>query len=157
MHGSVVAHEIYLFDSETSLRILIAESDPALRRSMRDVLRGEGHEVVEAADGAELLEALAAALVDSRVSPADVIVCRDRLPGMPGLSVLAGLRARSSPAAFVLLTEEPAVKCRARALGAVTLEPPFDDGDLLSAVHQSAQRNPSNDNGRRIPPAAARG
>src|SRR5262245_58821762 len=46
-----------------SLRILLAEDDREMRRLLALVLRSEGHEVVEARDGAELLEAVATDIV----------------------------------------------------------------------------------------------
>ena len=46
------------------LRILLADGDRALRQLIAFVLRNEGHEVVEATDGSELLEAIAALVID---------------------------------------------------------------------------------------------
>lgn len=141
-----LAQEIHLFEEETSLRVLLAEDDPTLRRLLSLILRRDGHDVVETADGSELLEALATPLIDSRLPPFDLIVCEHRLPGMPGLSVLAGLRSRDPETAFVLLTESPDVQRRARALGAVSLAAPFSLRAFQTAVRQSTQRPSANDN-----------
>ena len=143
-----LAAEVRLFHQEESLRVLLAEDDRTLRRLLALILRREGHEVVEAADGAELLEAMAASLTNPRLAPFDVIVCEHRLPGMPGLSVLAGLRARDPATAFVLLTESPEVQRRARELNGVPLAAPFNVRALQAGVRQSMQRPPANDNGR---------
>jgi len=141
-----LATEVHLFEEEASLRVLLAEDDVSLRRLLSLILRREGHEVVEAADGAELLEALAASLVDARLPQFDLIVCEQRLPGMPGLSVLAGLRARDPATAFVLLTDSVDVQRRARELGAVALAAPLNVQAFRSAVRRSTQRQPLNDN-----------
>ena len=141
-----LATEVHLFEEEASLRVLLAEDDGGLRRLLSLILRREGHEVVEAADGAELLEALAASLVDARLPQFDLIVCEQRLPGMPGLSVLAGLRARDPATAFVLLTDSVDVQRRARELGAVALAAPLNVQAFRSAVRRSTQRQPLNDN-----------
>ena len=56
--NQALAFEILLFEQETSLRLLVAEDDGDLRRLLSAALRRDGHQVVEARDGAELLEAL---------------------------------------------------------------------------------------------------
>lgn len=143
-----LANEVRLFHEEASLRVLLAEDDRTLRRLLALILRREGHEVVEAADGTQLLEAMASSLTDPRLPPFDLIVCEHRLPGMPGLSVLAALRARDPATAFVLLTESPDVQRRARELNGVPLGAPFDLRAFRAAVRHSTQRPPANDNGR---------
>jgi CheY-like chemotaxis protein len=139
------AREVHLFEEESSLHVLLAEDDPTLRRLLALILRRNGHTVVEAHDGAELLEALAGALVDPRLAPFDLIVCEQCLPGMPGLSVLAGLRSRDPATAFVLLTESPDIQRRARELGAVALSAPFNVQTFELAVRRSTQGRPAND------------
>jgi CheY-like chemotaxis protein len=165
------AREMHLFAEESSLRVLLAEDDPTLRRLLALILRRSGHDVVEARDASELLEALAGPLVDPRAPAFDLIVCEQALPGMPGLSVLAGLRSRERvdvaglcPAesvaggrgnplrvppcdqtGFVLLTESPDVQRRARQLGAVALAAPFNVQTFETAVRLSTQRGPAND------------
>jgi CheY-like chemotaxis protein len=143
-----LAIEVQLFEEETSLRVLLAEDDRTLRRLLALILRRDGHEVTEAGDGAELLEALASSLIDARIPPFDLIVCADRLPGMPGLSVLAGLRARDPATAFVLLTDDVEVQRRARELGAVALAAPVNVRAFQAAVRRSTQRQSRNDNAR---------
>jgi len=139
------AREMHLFEEETSLRVLLAEDDPTLRRLLALILRRSGHEVVEAHDAPELLEAIAGTLVAPRAPAFDLIVCEQALPGMPGLSVLAGLRARDPATGFVLLAESPDVQRRARALGAVALAAPFNVKMFEAAVRQSTQPRPAND------------
>ena len=81
--------EVQLFEEEASLRVLLAEDDRSLRRLLAVILRREGHDVVEVGDGAELLEAMAASLVDPRMPPFDLntpsasIACRGCRRGCP--------------------------------------------------------------------------
>ena len=143
-----LATEVQLFEEEASLRVLLAEDDRSLRRLLALILRRDGHEVVEAADGAELLEAMASSMVDPRMPPFDLIVCEHGLPGMPGLSVLAGRRARDPATAFVLLTDKVDVQRRARELGAVALAAPLTVRAFQAAVRRATEQPPSNDNAR---------
>ena len=138
------AREMHLFAEDSSLRVLLAEDDPTLRRLLSLILRRTGHDVVEVSDGAELMDALATPLVDPRMPAFDLIVCEQALPGMPGLSVLAGLRSRDPAMGFVLLTESPDVQRRARELGAVALAAPFNVKSFELAVHRSTQPRPAN-------------
>jgi two-component system response regulator MprA len=117
-------------------RILIADRDPELRRLVGFVLRGDGHEIVEAADGSELLEAIASLVIDG-ARPFDVIVSAQAIPGIPGISVLAGLRARGRRTPFVLMTGNPIVQAQARRLGATVLDRPFDGEAIRQAVRQA--------------------
>ncbi len=143
-----LAHEIRLSEEEASLHVLLAEDDPTLRHLLSLILRRDGHEVAEARDGSELLEALAGALADSRRRPFDLVVCEQQLPGMPGLCVLAGLRVRDESTGFVLLTESADLQRRARDLGAVALAAPFNLRAFQAAVRESTQQRPANDNAR---------
>ena len=47
------------------LRILVAEDNGTLRRLLALVLRRDGHDVVEACDAGELLEALASSWIEA--------------------------------------------------------------------------------------------
>jgi len=118
------------------LRILLADADAEMRRLLGLVLRGDGHEIVEVADGSALLEAIAALVIDG-ARPFDLIVSAQAIPGLPGVSVLAGLRSRGRRTPFVLMTGNPVVQAQARRLGAVVLDRPFDAEAIRRAV-QSA-------------------
>jgi CheY-like chemotaxis protein len=118
------------------MRILLADGDPELRRLISLALRSDGHEVTEAADGSELLEAIAALVIDG-ARPFDVIVSAQAIPGIPGVSVLAGLRSRGRRTPFVLMTGNPMVKAQARRLGAIVLDRPFDAASIRRAIIQA--------------------
>src|ERR1700710_1460290 len=89
-----LAVELRLAEDAQSLRILLAEDNHELRRLLSFVLRREGHDVVEVHDGSALLETLAFSIVEGGMHGFDLVICEQGLPGMPGLAVLAGLRAR---------------------------------------------------------------
>ena len=118
------------------LRILLADGDRDVRRLVSLVLRGDGHEIVEAADGRELLEAIASLVIDGdRLF--DVIVAAQAIPGLPGVSVLSGLRSRGRRTPFVLMSGNPVVQGQARRLGAIVLERPFDANAIRRAIQQA--------------------
>lgn len=142
--NQALAHEILLFEQETSLRILAAEDEPVLRRLLGAALRRDGHDVVEVRDGAELLEALASTLIDPVAAPFDLVICEQSLPGMPGLTVLAGLRARDRATPFVLVTEDPAVRDRARRLDASVIAH-LDIAAIRTIALRAAGWTPAND------------
>ncbi|MDZ7600934.1 MAG: response regulator [Hoeflea sp.] len=76
-------------------RILIAEDEDTLRRFVARALVMDGHEIVEAADGAEALERLEAEVFDLLLS--DI-----RMPVMDGIA-LATATAKLAPAMPILL------------------------------------------------------
>ena len=115
------------------LRILLADADPEIRRLLALVLRSDGHEIVEVTDGSELLEAIASLVIDG-ARPFDLIMSAQAIPGLPGVSVLAGLRSRGRRTPFVLMTGHPVVQAQATRLGAVVLDRPFDAEAIRRAV-----------------------
>ncbi len=144
-HHSVV-RELRLMEDETSLRILLAEDDGEMRRLLALVLRRDGHQVVEARDGGELLEALAWTLIEPGREDFDLVICEQSLPGVPGLTVLEGLRARDRTTPFILITRNPGLAARARRLNAFVLDRPFDVRAIRSAIRESADTmRPTND------------
>jgi two-component system OmpR family response regulator len=142
--NQALAREILLFEQETSLRILVAEADGDLRRLLSAALRRDGHQVIEARDGAEILEALASTLIEPVASPFDIVICEQMLPGIPGLIVLAGLRSRQHATPFILITDQAAVRERAGRLGAAVVDH-LDVQAIRAAVRRAAEVRPAND------------
>ena len=142
--NQALAFELLLFEQENSLRILVAEDDSDLRRLLTVALRRDGHAVIEARDAAELLEALASTLIEPVASPFDVVICEQTLPGIPGLSLLAGLRSRQRATPFILVTDQVAVRERARRLGAAVVDH-VDVQAIRAAVRRAAEIGPAND------------
>jgi len=122
------------------LRILVAEDNRTLRRLLALVLRRDGHEVIEACDAGELLEILASSWIhtDDESAPIDLVICEQALPGLAGLTVLAGLRSRERATPFILMTGDEEVQHRARRLRAVVLDHPFNVAAIRDAIRQSA-------------------
>jgi two-component system, cell cycle response regulator len=74
-------------------RILVAEDSALLRRMLGDVLRREGYDVVEAADGEAALRA-------ARTQAPHVLLLAREMEGLDGLAVLDALRADPTTAAM---------------------------------------------------------
>jgi len=124
------------------VRLLLVEDEPALREGLVDLLRGDGHEVVGAADGPS---GLAAGLE----GPFDVVILDLALPGMDGLEVLRRLRAAGRTIAVLVLTARGSVEEKVTGLGEGAddyLTKPFAAKELLARVRAL---------GRRVPPADA--
>lgn len=131
-------------DQTAALRILLAEDNDTMRRLLAFVLRADGHELVEARSGAELLEALADAMTDDGQLAFDAIVSEQTLPGLHGLTALAGVRARGHATPFVLITADPNVQAEARRLSGVILDQPFNTQAIRDAVASSVPLRPRN-------------
>jgi CheY-like chemotaxis protein len=145
-HSVAVSRELRLLEQETSLRVLVAEDDGEMRRLLALVLRRDGHFVVEARDGGEILEALAWTLMEPDRQEFDLVICEHSLPGVLGLTVLEGLRARDRATPFILITRNGGVAERGRRLGAFILDRPFDVRAIREAIRESADAvRPAND------------
>ena len=66
-----------------------------------------------------------------------MIVSAQAMPGLPGVSVLTGLRSRGRRTPFVLMTGHPLVQAQARRLGAVVLDRPFDAATIRRVIEQA--------------------
>lgn len=137
--NQALTNEIRLYEQETSLRILVAEDSSDMRRLLALILQRDGHEVVTVKDGGELLDALAESWMHPDDPPFDLILAEQKLPGLPGLLALAGLRSHDRVTSFILITHDAAVADRAQRLGAVVLEHPFNIGAIRAAVRRSIE------------------
>jgi two-component system response regulator (stage 0 sporulation protein F) len=70
-------------------KILVVDGNDSFRESLREFIKGLGHEVFEAATGPEAIEKTASVLPD-------LIIMDLRLPGMHGDEVTARLKANRS-------------------------------------------------------------
>ena len=120
-----------------ALKILLAAEDAELRRLLGLVLERDGHDVVEVRDSGELFETLAATVAEPTKRTFDLMICEQSLPGIRGLTVLAGLRSRAAPTAVVLITSDTIIAAQARRLGATILADPF----RLQAVRDAVSRS----------------
>jgi CheY-like chemotaxis protein len=115
-------------------RVLIVEDDFASREAVASLLRAEGYQTAEAADGR-------AALAYLRGHPAPSLVLLDlMMPVMDGWQFLAERRRDAGLAAVpvVVFTAAGGIDAAAvRALGAEgVLHKPADVGDVLAAVRR---------------------
>jgi len=124
-------------------RVFVAEDDAALRALVAEVLRADGHLVVEASDGATLMINLVRLQLEMRGEPANAFVISDiRMPGCDGLAVLRNIREHGShcpPFAFMTAVPDPGLCEEARQLGAIrVLTKPFELEDLRALVREAA-------------------
>ena len=117
-------------------RILVTDDESQIRRLLRLILQGRGHEVREAADGAEALSAC-------RREPFDYLLCDLLMPNKEGLETIREAR-RDFPGLKIVamsagLRGTVDVLKLARLMGAnATLEKPFSGDDLARALEAVA-------------------
>src|SRR5262249_17726617 len=114
-------------------KILVIEDEPEVRRLLVDILVGDGHEAITAADGRVGLELCA------RQRPA-VVITDLLIPDISGLEVVTRLRQ----APIIVISGSGLANLEAaRLLGAtVTLAKPFNVNELLRAVRQLLHESP---------------
>lgn len=121
-------------------KILVVDDDPNLRKTLADILRLKGYETAIASTGAE---AVAAAEQDN-ISLALIDLM---LPDMPGLEVMARIKAISPLTEAIILTGygslDTAIKATAQGAFSYLLKP-YQMDDLLWSIkhgveHQQAQ------------------
>jgi two-component system KDP operon response regulator KdpE len=97
----------------TSLRVLIVDDEPPIRRFLKTALSAQDYRVEEAADGEVALDYL-------KHNPVDLVVLDLGLPGMDGLEVLRRLRESGALIPVVILSsrDDEAGKVAALDLGA---------------------------------------
>lgn len=118
------------------MRILLAEDNLPLAEGLAKLLRGSGYAVDVVHDGAS---AEVLALAESF----DMVILDLNLPVMDGLTVLRSMRARSNPAAVLILTARGAPEDRIKGLdlGADDyLIKPFDIGEFEARVRSLLRR-----------------
>lgn len=122
------------------LRLLLAEDDDGLRPLLAERFRAEGFEVVEAEDGAAVVEYLAESIVQNHRHPGfDLIVSDIRLPGLNALDVLRGARGalESTPVILITAFGDQRTHDRALLLGAsAVFDKPLDVDDLVEAAYR---------------------
>jgi CheY-like chemotaxis protein len=109
--------------------VLLAEDDSDIRDVLAEVLRGEGYDVLEAANG---LEALKLAVE----TPPDIVVTDLMMPMMDGRALIGELKSRDglSSVPIIVIT---AYRGRAEGLAADrTLPKPFDLDELTATIRE---------------------
>ncbi len=121
-------------------RLLLAEDDDELRRSIAGQLRRKGYEVDEAFSGFEAI-----ALIARHEDPYDLIISDLQLHGMTGLEIVDELRSSPRPedtrVPVILLSQNasPEAEQMAQRLHAVLLEKPCDPEQLSQRAETLAR------------------
>jgi DNA-binding response OmpR family regulator len=122
-------------------RLLLAEDDLELRELLAYVLRADGHDVVEARDGLELLEILSESTQRGAAhEPFALVVSDVSMPGLTAFDVLTRLQRALADTPVILITAfgDQTTHLRAQRLGASRVfDKPFDFDDLRAAVRET--------------------
>src|SRR3954471_931565 len=114
--------------------ILIVDDEDLIRWSLRERLRGDGYDILEAGTGREALEQFKEGV--------DLVVLDYRLPDMDGLSVLRELKKIDPDVLVILLTALVSVEAAVEAmkLGAFHFaNKPFNLDDVASMVGRALE------------------
>jgi CheY-like chemotaxis protein len=112
--------------------VLVAEDEPALRRIVRHILATSGYAVIEAEN------ATAALAKAEKMDSIDLLLTDVVMPGMRGSTLAAELRRTHSALRVLYMsgyTHDSAVERDSHSPGCAFIEKPFDDRELLHAVH----------------------
>jgi two-component system, OmpR family, KDP operon response regulator KdpE len=123
--------------SDSRLRVLVVDDEPAICRYLKTSLSAEGYTMCLAADGQ-------GGLAEAAGFRPDLIILDLGLPDLDGLEVLKGLRSATSVPVIVLsVREEEEVKVRALDAGADDyVTKPFGTSELLARM-RVVMRRPS--------------
>jgi DNA-binding response OmpR family regulator len=119
------------------MRLLVAEDDPGLRDVLVQGLEEAGYVVDAVERGDDAIDRL-------RFYEYDVAVIDWRMPGVPGIEVVAWARSNRRPTALLMLTARDTAPDRIHGLetGADDyLVKPFDFGELVARI-RALQRRP---------------
>jgi two-component system cell cycle response regulator DivK len=122
----------------TMPRILVAEDNAVNRELVREILQGEGFEVVEACDGEEALRLI------GEEHP-DLVILDIQMPRMDGYTLLRAIRnaPKLSGTPTLALTAYAMQGDKARALDAgfdAYVSKPFESAKLLAEVNRLLAR-----------------
>jgi len=117
-------------------KILVVDDDPNLRKTLADILRVKGYETAAAGTGAEAVaaaerEMFSLALIDLM------------LPDMPGLEVMARIKAISPLTEAIILTGHASMDSAIEATGQGAfsyLLKPYEMDDLLLKIRHAVER-----------------
>ena len=112
--------------------ILTVDDASTMRKMVSFTLKGAGHEVLEAADGAHALDVL-------RARPVDLVITDIYMPNMNGIELTRRLRTHPgfgrTPILLLTTESDPGKKAEGRAAGASGwIVKPFSQEQLLAIV-----------------------
>ena len=114
-------------------RILVVDDEPPIRHLIARVLTGAGHEISEAADGAEAASKL-------KAEPFDLVITDIVMPNLDGLETLMNLARDGEKVPVIAISgiypDSSLYLKAAKSLGArLTLSKPFRESELVAAVN----------------------
>ena len=127
--------------TEREATVFVVDDDPSVRRGLERLLRSAGYRVEMHSSAEQFLEA-------RRAHAPGCLILDVRMPGQGGLDLQQALADQGSLLPIIFITGHGDVPTVVRAMkgGAVDfLMKPFDDEELLAAVHQALT-------GKRPPP-----
>jgi two-component system chemotaxis response regulator CheY len=120
-------------------RILVADDDPGIRRTLQIGLDKAGYEVIEARDGEEATRLW-------RENGVDLIIADIYMPNKSGLQLIMELRAHNSTIPVIAMSDGGRNKnlnplIYSEVLGSVrTIAKPFSLEDMVAMVKQELER-----------------
>ena len=121
--------------THSSLRVLVVDDEPAIRRFLRTSLAAQDYLVLEAEDGKSALDML-------KRNAVDVLVLDLGLPGADGFEIIRGLREAGSALPIVVLSSraDEGGKVKALDLGADDyVTKPFGMDELLARIRAAVR------------------
>ncbi len=118
------------------LNILVVEDGKSQREMLRDFLKSEGHDVMEAADGETALQYVCN-------HHFDLLLLDYRMPGMDGMEVLKDVKAINPEIDVVIITAHGTIETAVEAMKAGALDyimKPLEFDELLILVDRIAER-----------------
>jgi two-component system, NtrC family, response regulator AtoC len=118
-----------------SARILVADDEPNLRRVLVAILRREGYDVVQAADGADAIDALG--------QPVDVIITDLKMPRVDGMEVLRHASVHHPSVPVIMITAFGTVDNAVAAVKAGAfdyIEKPFEQEQIRLIVNKAVKQ-----------------
>lgn len=127
----------------TAGRILVVDDEPQIQRFLRPALQAAGYEVLEAADAAQALKAVATAAPD-------LVILDLGLPDMDGKEVVANIRGWSQvPIIILSARDRESEKIASLDLGADDyIEKPFGIGELTARIRAALRHRIQMDGGQ---------
>ncbi len=119
-------------------RILVADDEPNLRRVLHAILRREGHEVVQAVDGAEAIGML---------DGVDVVITDLRMPKVDGMEVLRTAVRTQPHLPVIMVTAYGSVGQAVAAIKAGAfdyIEKPFEQDQIRLVVEKAVRQASAN-------------
>lgn len=118
-----------------AVRIMIAEDEQTLRESLAELLREEGYEVIQAANGAEVQQWVLK-------EPVDLVLTDMRMPEMDGMALLGFLRQTIPETPVIMITAYGTVQSAVAAMRAGACDyllKPIQFEDLQMRIERALQ------------------